>query len=110
MMVGKDGKRTLSERGKKLAQKRARLVAGAENKLTTLNEEIQPYIEDKHILVYCGAARVLNINEEFISVDDEDIRQIDAVTHILGNELNMKVSQFTSNEDIHEREVLKEQF
>ena len=110
MMVGKDGKRTLSERGKKLAQKRARLVAGAENKLTTLKEEIQPYIEDKHILVYCGAARVLNINEEFISVDDEDIRQIDAVTHILGNELNMKVSQFTSNEDIHEREVLKEQF
>ena len=53
---------------------------------------------------------MLNINEEFISVDDEDIRQIDAVTHILGNELNMKVSQFTSNEDIHEREVLKEQF
>lgn len=110
MMVGKDGKRTLSERGKTLAQKRARLVAGAENKLTTLKEEIQPYIEDKHILVYCGATRILKPSEEYTAVDDDEIRQIDAVTHILGNELNMKVSQFTSNEDIHEREVLKEQF
>lgn len=110
MIHGKDGKKKLSERGKRLALKRARIVAGAENKLATLREEIQPYIEDKHILVYCGATTLFNSTTEFSEIDDEDIRQIDAVTHILGNELNMKVSQFTSNEDIHEREVLKEQF
>ena len=53
---------------------------------------------------------MFNPKTEFTEIDDEDIRQIDAVTHILGNELNMKVSQFTSNEDRHEREILKEQF
>lgn len=110
IICDKDGKKKLSERGKKLAIKRARIVSGAENKLATLREEIQPYIEDKHILVYCGATTLFNSTTEFSEIYDEDIRQIDAVTHILGNELNMKVSQFTSNEDIHEREVLKEQF
>lgn len=110
MIHDKDGKKKLSERGKRLALKRARIVAGAENKLITLREEIQPYIEDKHILVYCGATTLLNPTLELSEIDDDDIRQIDTVTHILGNELNMKVSQFTSNEDIHEREILKEQF
>jgi len=42
--------------------------------------------------------------------DNEDLRQIDVVTDLLGNKLNMKVSQFTSNEDISEREMLKSEF
>ncbi len=105
-----DGKKALSERGKKLALKRARLVAGAENKLKTLKEEMMPYVNDRHILVYCGATKILNSTQEYTTVDDDDIRQIDAVTNILGNELNMKVSQFTSNEDVSEREILKKQF
>ena len=110
LIKGKDGKKKLSERGKKLALKRARIVAGAENKLAVLREKIKPYIKDNHILVYCGATTLLNPSEESTEVDDFEIRQIDAVTHLLGNELDMKVSQFTSNEDIKEREVLKKQF
>ena len=110
IIKGKNGKFKLSERGKKIALARARLVAAAEEKIIQLREYIQPYVADKHILVYCGAAKLLSGNEEFSSVDDEDLRQIDAVTNMLGNELNMKVSQFTSKEDVSEREILKKEF
>lgn len=86
------------------------MVAGAEDKIIKLEEYIQPHINDKHILVYCGAATMLAENQEMSSTDDEDIRQIDLVTDLLGNKLNMKVSQFTSKEDAVEREILKREF
>ncbi|MED1872048.1 DEAD/DEAH box helicase family protein [Brevibacillus borstelensis] len=110
IILDKNGKKKLSEKGEKLALKRARLVAAAKSKLDKLKEVIQPYINDSFLLVYCGAASLLKENEDYTSVDEEEIRQIDAVTHILGNELNMKVSQFTSKEDVEEREVLKREF
>lgn len=110
IVKGKNGKTGLSERGKILALARARLVAGAEDKIIKLEEYIQPHINDKHILVYCGAATMLAENQEMSSTDDEDIRQIDLVTDLLGNKLNMKVSQFTSKEDAVEREILKREF
>ena len=110
LINGKDGKRKLSEKGKKIALKRARLVAGIEDKLTKLAKNILPYINDKHLLIYCGATTVLQDNRDRSDTDDEDLRQIDAVTDLLGNALNMKVSQFTSKEDITEREVLKHEF
>lgn len=110
IMKGKNGKMKLSSRGEKLALKRSRIVAGAKNKLTMLEEVIQPYIHDKHILVYCGATKGLEQNQDRSDVDSEDIRQIDAVTDLLGNKLGMEVSQFTSKESVEEREVLKREF
>ena len=110
IIKGKNGKVKLSSRGEKLALKRSRIVAGAKNKLTLLEEVIQPYIHDKHILVYCGATKGLEQNQDRSDVDSEDIRQIDAVTDLLGNKLNMDVSQFTSKESVEEREVLKREF
>jgi len=110
LIKGKNGKLKLSEKGKILALARARLVAGAEDKIFKLKEYITPYIEDKHILVYCGATKMLKENQDFTEVDNEDLRQIDAVTDLLGNKLNMKVSQFTSREDVSEREILKKEF
>lgn len=107
---GKKGNLTLSERGKKLALKRARIVAGAISKIAALEEYIVPYVEDKHILIYCGATKVLDENREFTDVDDEDMRQIDLVTDLLGNKLSMKVSQFTSKEKVEERGILKSEF
>ena len=109
-MKGKNGKIKLSSRGEKLALKRSRIVAGAKNKLTMLEEVIQPYIHDKHILVYCGATKGLEQNQDRTDIDSEDIRQIDAVTDLLGNKLGMEVSQFTSKESVEEREVLKREF
>jgi superfamily II DNA or RNA helicase len=110
IIKGKNGKFQLSEKGKILALKRARLVAGIADKLTKLVECIKPYINDRHILVYCGATTVLRDGKDSSDTIDDDLRQIDAVTDLLGNHLNMSVSQFTSKEDIFEREILKREF
>ena len=110
MIFDKSGKRKLSEKGKRLALKRARLVGGATDKIAQLENYIQPYIKDKHILVYCGATTILPDNKDYSDTSDEDIRQIDAVTDLLGNKLGMNVAQFTSREDVQKRETLKEVF
>lgn len=110
VIKGDNGKIKLNSWGEKLALKRSRIVAGAKNKLAILEEVIQPYIHDKHILVYCGATKGLEQNQDRSDVDSEDIRQIDAVTDLLGNKLCMDVSQFTSKESVEEREVLKREF
>jgi superfamily II DNA or RNA helicase len=104
------GKRKLSEKGKRLALKRARIVGGATDKLAQLEVYINPYLNDRHILVYCGATTILPDNQDYSDTTDEDIRQIDAVTDLLGNKLGMNVAQFTSREDVHKREVLKREF
>ena len=104
------GKYKLTEYGEILAMKRARLIAAASGKIAALREAILPYKDDNYILVYCGAAN-LTPEDEFGAVDDEsELRQIDLVTEMLGNELNMKVSQFTSREDMEERAILKREF
>ena len=40
----------------------------------------------------------------------KEIRQIDAVSNLLGNELNMKTTKFTSEENAAERKVILDQF
>ena len=51
------------------------------------------------------------MDETDTSSDDEsDIRQIEAVTKILGNELGMRVARFTSAENMEERALIKEHF
>jgi len=104
-MIGKD-KKHIPEAAKPYLLKRARLVAGAENKLYALRENILKYKKGNHILVYCGATTIDDPN----STDKESIRQIQAVTRMLGNELNMKVAQFTSQEDMKERSNIKTLF
>lgn len=104
------GKYKLTEYGEILAMKRARLIAAASEKIAALRKAILPYKDDNYILVYCGAAS-LTPEGECGAVDDEsELRQIDLVTGMLGNELNMKVSQFTSREDMEERAILKREF
>ena len=104
-IIKKNGKFKLSDRGKIIAQQRSRLIAGAYNKKSALYKEIKKYKNDKHILVYCGAT---TIDEQ----DDngEDIRQIDSITEMLGKQLDMEVSQFTSREDNETREILRYRF
>ncbi len=115
IIKGKNGLK-LNEFGKKLALERSRLVAGASEKIVTLDKEIQPYINDKHILVYCGATRVFDEDSYGITDDEQndDIqegkRQIEVITDLLGNKLGMAVSQFTSKEDMQERAILLREF
>lgn len=106
----KSGKEVFNSEGKRLAIQRARVIAGAKNKLAKIREVIKPYYNETHILVYCGAASILEPDEDDTPISNEDLRQIDQVTQILGNELNMRVSQFTSKEDIEERKTLKREF
>lgn len=106
----KQGKFKLNKHGEILALKRARIVAGASEKLSALREQIQPYIHDNNILVYCGATNVLDEHSDFSSSDASDVRQIEAVTNILGNEFGMDVAQFTSKENMETRASIKEQF
>lgn len=110
VIKGRNGRFKLNEKGKRLALTRARIVAGAISKIQALEEYIEPYRNEKHLLVYCGVARLLEQNEDYTEVDSEDIRQIDAVTDLLGNRLGMSVSQFTSNESVEERAILKEEY
>ena len=106
----KNGKLSLTDTGKKLCLRRARLVAAAKNKIQALADNILPYKAESHILVYCGAASLHDFSNDLYEVEDDDVRQIDAVTDLLGNQLDMKVAQYTSREDIEERKILKEEF
>jgi superfamily II DNA or RNA helicase len=102
---GKDEK--LPKQAEMLLIKRARIVAGAQSKVDALRQKIMPYKDKNNILVYCGATRVTSDGEDG---DGEDERQIEAVTKMLGFELGMKVSMFTSKEKADERARLKESF
>lgn len=105
----RNGKYKLSKYGEILALKRSRIVAGAIQKLDALRDAIQPYKNEKNILVYCGATRIVD-ESDLSSYDESDIRQIEAVTKILGNELGMCVAKFTSEENIEQRTLIKEHF
>ena len=110
LIKDKNGKYKLNKRGEILALQRARIVAGAAQKLDALRAAIEPYIHDNNILVYCGATNVLDENSDKTDTDEGDVRQIIAVTRILGNELGMSVARFTAEENIEERAMIKEQF
>lgn len=105
-IIKKNGSIKLNDRGKRLSLERARVVAGAINKISILEEKIKKYQNDSHILVYCGATNVLDDND----YDDVSMRQIDCITRLLGNKMGMKVAQFTSRENNAERKVIQEDF
>lgn len=100
-IIMKNGKMKISDAGKPIIYERTRLLAGAENKVSLLMEQMEPYKKDNNILVYCGAA----------SVEDDEtgeiVRQIDIVTHKLQSEYQMSVKRFTAEENLKERENIK---
>ena len=100
----------LPQSAERLLIKKARIIAGAQEKVVKLKEVIAPYQNANHLLVYCGATRVesLYLNENAVESDDQ--RQIDEATSLLGNVLGMRVTQFTAAEDSRQRELIKEQF
>jgi len=104
------GRMKISETGKQLLIERARIVAGASNKLVLLRELMQAHVHDTHMLVYCGATRYFNSDNDTSEIDTDGERQIVAVSKMLGHELGMKVTHFTSSENAAEREAIKRQF
>lgn len=100
----KDGKLVLTDTAKRIYIKRARVIAGMKNKIVKLKELMKENREAYYNLVYCGATYTENEN------DDQSLRQIIAVSKILGNELNMKVKKFTADENLDERNEIITEF
>lgn len=105
-----NGKTVIDDTGKMLLIRRARLVAGAENKIFKLKEVIENYRNDNQLLVYCGATTLRDIDYKEGKPPIEEARQIDIVTDLLGNDLGMRVTKFTSEEKSDERERIKADF
>ena len=110
VIKGKHGRIKLDSYGEILAIKRSRIVAGAIQKLDALVKTIEPYRNDHFILVYCGATNIVKKQSDKSETDEGDIRQIEAVTRLLGNTLEMKVSKFTAEENIETRASIKKHF
>ncbi len=90
---------------------RSRIIAGAQNKLDALREISKEWKDKTNLLFYCGATKVQNEDEDTIKeADDYELRQIDATTKILHDELGMIVTQFTAAEDSKQREIIKSEF
>lgn len=106
----KYGKMQFNDYAKMLLIKRARIVAGAAGKLDVLKKLMVDYQNDDHILVYCGATTLHDVEYKEDKPPVDEIRQIDAVSDILGNELGMRVTKFTSEERADERERIKNDF
>lgn len=103
----KDDTKT-EERRKMLLLKRARVVAGAKQKNSELLRVIEPYKNERNILVYCGSVKYSNDFNYFDNGDE--IRQIDLITKTLYKNLGMKVSQFTSLDSPEQRMLIKEAY
>ncbi len=90
---------------KQLLFKRARLVGSAENKIPLLQQLlIETGLEDiHHTLVYSGDGSIASESEE-------TVRQLEAITDLLGNDLGLKIHQFTYEENQKERERLLNKF
>lgn len=99
-----------SDYAKMLLIKRARLVAAARDKVEKLLAEMRKHTTENHILVYCGATTMQDIDYNEDKPPDEEKKQVDIVTKLLGNELQMKVAKFTSEENADLREKLKKEF
>ena len=110
LIKGRNGKYKLNKYGELLAIKRSRVIAAASSKLHTLREIIEPYRDSYFNLIYCGATNVVDIDADYSDTNVEDIRQIEAVTKILGLEFGMRVSRFTAQENMEERAAIKEHF
>lgn len=103
-IIEENGKTKISEEGKLLLFKRSRLLAGAKNKKKTLEKYLKKYQRDNSILVYCGAT----------TWEDEEtgelVRQIDDVTDMINKKMDMRAHKFTSEENLSERQQIKEYF
>lgn len=108
--VSKSKEVYLSEKGKMLTLKRARLVAGASAKIPALKNVLKDYKDKRNILVYCGATSYISDDLDTLPTEESDIRQIDVVRKMMFSELGIKTAKFTSEETTEERLQIKNRF
>jgi DNA phosphorothioation system restriction enzyme len=86
-----------------LLVQRARILAGAQGKLSALAEVVRPLSDTTHNLFYCGDG----------TVDKGETtaeRQLDAVVKVLGLQLGMRVQSYTHENFAEQRDLLRERF
>lgn len=80
------------------------IADGSMNKFRKFKEIIQAFDDDYYNLVYCSSVKI-NDGENKLP-----IKQIDAITAYMGNNLRMRVHTFTANEDNNLRSNLLKRF
>ncbi|WP_017652016.1 DNA phosphorothioation system restriction enzyme [Fortiea contorta] len=88
---------------KPLLMQRARLIGTAQNKLTALRELMTTRHQTTHTLFYCSDGS----QEER---QRSSSRQLQAVAKILGVELGLRISTYTAQTPLNQREILRRQF
>ena len=103
-IIYKNGTSELSEAGKVKLFERRRVLIGAKDKIGLLEQAMEPYKNDKYILVYCGAVSVTN---EDIDCSEKQIMQ---VNKMIEEKLGMDVHKFTAEENAAQRITIKDCF
>lgn len=103
----------LSDLALALLLRRSRLVACAKGKLPAFARAFEPFRKTYYNLVYCGDGRTeIDVASPGISgqISEYDvIRQVDAVTRLLGHDFEMNVSKYTAETDpMHRRAILSD--
>jgi superfamily II DNA or RNA helicase len=97
------------EQRQQLLFRRARLIGTAARKLDVLADLAERSQPLDHALVYCGDGSVER-PDSGVAGDREIVRQLSAVTELLGSDLGLSVHQFTYEEDQETRERLLTDF
>ena len=99
-----NGKIIINDFAKNLLIKRARLIASASNKLLELRSLLSDYQDKNFILVYCGAAKTIDDD------DNNEVKQIEKVCRILGKEYEISNHKFTAEESPEKRKEIIDMF
>lgn len=98
---GRDTEDDIQKAAMSLLIKRARLLGGAVNKLSALDRIIAAMPEKPtKAIFYCGDGRTTD------AITDEEVRQIQAVSRLLGEKHGLRVRNFTFRETAQEREEI----
>lgn len=98
---GRDMDDDVQKAAMSLLIKRARLLGGAVNKLGALDRIIGAMPEKPtKAIFYCGDGRTTD------AITDEEVRQIQAVSRLLGEKHGLRVRNFTFRESAQEREEI----
>jgi DNA phosphorothioation system restriction enzyme len=101
LLAGSEKNPELGQPAMNLLIKRARLLAGAENKIHVLDKVLKSLPEKPtKAIFYCGDGTTTD------KVRDEDVRQIQAVARLLGEKHGLRVRNFTYRESPAEREEI----
>ncbi len=86
-----------------LLMQRARLVGAAQNKIPALRRLMVDRLHTTHTLFYCGDGQTEDRG-------GQTRRQVEAVSHVLGVELGYRISTYTAETPLSERETMRERF